>query len=389
VAHLLEGSVQKSGERVRITAQLVNADDGYHLWSQTYDRTLEDIFAVQDEIASEVAEAMQVTLLGKASAAPEKVSELTGQAYNDYLKGLYERNRGGIENNQRAVEYFERAIEEDPNLALAWAGLSLSQSYITGFNDTDFGAGYEEARASALRALELDPELPEAHRALSVVQSAYDWDWAAAEASLDRALALRPGDAEIRRQFAQLLASLGQSDEALAEIRRAAELDPLDWSSQHALANALTSRGETEEALAIFNHLREVDPERPVLNWSLGRLWFKEGAYRKALDEFSQEKFEFLALTGQAIAHHHLGQRDEAVAALQTLISTMGESSSYQIAQVYAQWGDFDNAMSWLERGYNIRDPGLQYLGVDVYTKPLRADPRFQAFLKKMNLAGP
>jgi TolB-like protein/Flp pilus assembly protein TadD len=388
VAHLLEGSVQKAGNRVRITAQLVNADDGYHLWSQTYDRTLEDIFAVQDEIASEVAEAMQVTLLGKASPAPEKVSELTGAAYNDYLKGLYERNRGTVEGNQRAMEHFQRAIEEDPSLALAWAGMALSRAYLTGFDDEDFAPGYEKARASALRALELDPDLPEAHLALSEIQQAFDWDWAAAEASLDRAIALRPGDSEIRMKRAQLLSTLGRKQEALAESRTAAELDPLDWPAQHSYARALIMDEYSEQAHAIFERLKALDPERPVLHWSMGRMFAVGGDHEKALEEYRQEKLEFLALCGQATSYHHLGQKDQALTALQKLISTVGESASYQIASVYAQWGDVDNAMSWLERGYTIRDPGLQYLVPDWFFDPLREDPRFQALLRKMNLAG-
>ncbi|MGD9265062.1 MAG: hypothetical protein PVJ71_04715, partial [Lysobacterales bacterium] len=151
VAHVLEGSVQKSGERVRITAQLINAGDGYHLWSETYDRTLQDIFAVQDEIASEVARAMKVTLLGHAEHAQPEISQTTGDAYNTYLKGLYESRRGNLEGHNQAIAYFQQAVQQDPGLALAWAGLAASRAYVTGFQDTDFKAGFEQARAAALR----------------------------------------------------------------------------------------------------------------------------------------------------------------------------------------------------------------------------------------------
>lgn len=387
VANVLEGSVQKSGERVRITAQLVSAGDGYHLWSQTYDRTLNDIFAVQDEIANEVAKAMKVTLLGLgAGDEPVAVSQDTGAAYNDYLKGLYERNRGNMESNQRAIDYFRRALQVDPDLALAWAGLSSALSYKTGFDDADFSAGYAEARTSAFRALEINPNLPEGYMALAEIQRAHDWDWEAAEISLNRALALRPGDTEIRRNLAHLMSSRGKADEAFAEYQRVAAQDPLDLQAQRSLANALASRGRYDEALNIYEHLKEIDPERPALHWGWGILWLRQGEYQQALNEFSQEPFKFFQLTGVAIAHHHLKQKEQAVATLQELISTMGESSSYQIAEVYTQWGDFDNAMSWLERGYNIRDPGLQYLGTDFLFDPIREDPRFKAFLHKMNL---
>ena len=304
VAHLLEGSVQKSGEQVRITAQLINADDGYHLWSQTYDRTLKDIFAVQDEIANEVARAMRVTLLGHAETAETVAASMeSGAAYNDYLKGLYEQHRGNLESNDRAIEYFQRALQEDPNMALAWAGLASSLAYKTGFEDTDFTAGYEAARSSAIRALEINPDLPEGHIALAEIQAAYDWDWEGAEASLNRAFELRPGDTKIRRELALLKALRGKLDEAFAEYQRVVELDPLDVQAQRSLANALAARGRFDEALRIFNHLLETDPDRPVTYWSLGSMWLQQGDYQQALDAFSREPFRFLALTGEAIAH--------------------------------------------------------------------------------------
>jgi TolB-like protein/Tfp pilus assembly protein PilF len=386
VAHLLEGSVQKSGERVRITAQLINTGDGYHLWSETYDRTLEDIFAVQDEIADEVAGAMQVALLGKdAAAAPSPSSKNAADAYNDYLKGLYEYKQGTMGSNEQAVSYFRRALEKDPNLALAWAGLAMSLDYITGFADGDFTAGFEEARASALRALEIDPDLPEGHLALAGIQQAHDWDWEAAEASFNRALSLRPGDTDIRRELALLKSIRGDRDAAFSEYKLVAEQDPLDLRAQMALANAYMVRGQYDEAARIFDAVREKDPSRPALYWRRGRLELLRGDYQSALDEFSRESFDFLKLTGQAVSYYHLQQQNEAVAALQTLISSMGESSSYQIAQVYAQWGDADNAMSWIERGYNIRDPGIQFISLDSFFDPIRDDPRFQAFLQRMN----
>ncbi len=386
VAHLLEGSVQKSGERVRITAQLINAGDGYHLWSETYDRTLEDIFAVQDEIADEVARAMQVALLGKEKVAePSASSKDAAAAYNDYLKGLYELNQQNMESNERAVVYFRRAIEEDPNLALAWAGLAMALDYITGFGDGDFKAGFEEARASAMRALEINPDLPEGHLALAGIQQALDWDWEAAEASLNRALALRPGDAEIRGELARLKDSRGKTEEAFSEYQLVVQQDPLDLRAQLALASAYARRGRYDEAGKILDEVQQKDPSRPVLQWYKGTLNLRQGLYQAALEEYSKEIFDFLKFTGQAISYHHLQQKDESVAALQTLISTTGESASYQIAMVYAQWGDADNAMTWLERGYAIRDPGLQYMNQAFQFDPIRDDPRFQAFLQKMN----
>ena len=388
VAHVLEGSVQKSGVQIRITAQLINAEDGYHLWSQTYDRTLEDIFAVQDEIANEVAKAMRVTLLGHSADAHQSVSRDTGSAYNDYLKGHHEAGRANLQGHEQALLYFESALRQDPNLALAWAGKSESQAYITGFSDTDFEAGYEEARRSALRALELDPDLPEAYVALADIQSSFDWDWAAAEASLKRALGLRPGDTTIRLELAGLKIIRGRTDEAFADVQQVIEQDPLNWRAQRRLAGGLAYRGRFDEAQRILDQMQETDPNRSALYWQRGSAQLMQGDYEGALEEFAREPFEFLKLTGEAIAYHHLQRRDEAVAALQSLISTMGESSSFQIAAVYAQWGDADNAMNWLERGYVIRDPGLAFLGNNFLFYPIQDDPRFQAFLRKMNIGG-
>ena len=388
VAHILEGSVQKSGVQIRITAQLINADNGYHLWSQTYDRTLDDIFAVQDEIAEEVAKAMRVTLLGHEAEVLRSHSQGAMNAYNEYLKGHHEALRGNMEGHERALVHFEQALQQDPNLALAWAGQSASQAYITGFADTDFAAGYEEARGSALRALQLDPDLPEGYVALSNIQQAFDWDWAAAEASLRRALELRPGDTAILLELATLKVVRGRRDEAYADIQKVVERDPLNWMAQRRLAGALVVRGRFEEALRILDRQEAEDPSRTALYWARGSMRLRQGEYELALQEFAKERFDFLELTGKAITLHHLGRRDEAVAALQALISTMGESSAFQIASVYAQWGDADNAMSWLERGYVIRDPGLQFVGANFLFDPLRDDPRFKAFLDKMNFEG-
>ena len=387
-AYVVEGSVRKAGDNLRITAQLIEAASDTHLWSQTYDRTLDDIFAVQDEIADEVAKAMRVTLLGHDAEVQRSHSQGAMGAYNEYLKGHHQALRGNVQGHEQALVHFEQALLQDPNLAVAWAGQSISQAYITGYADTDFSAGYEDARRSALRALELDPDLPEGYIALSDVQQSFDWDWAAAEASLRRALELRPGDAAILLDLASLKAIRGRRDEAYADIQDVVERDPLNLNARRWLAGAYAARGRVDEALQIYDQLELVDPSRTALYWVRGSLWLRQGEYELALQEFAKERFDFLELTGKAIAYHHLGQRDEAVAALQALISTMGESSSFQIAAVYAQWGDADNAMSWLERGYVIRDPGLAFLRITQLFDPIGEDPRFKAFLAKMNFEG-
>ncbi len=387
VANILEGSVQKSGERIRITAQLVNASNGYHLWSQTFDRTLEDIFAVQDEIAVEVTKALKVALLGaEVQAAEPHVAASSSAAYTEYLKGRYADKLNTIEGALEAIDHYQRAIDLDPAMSLAWAGLASATAWHTGYS-SDFAEGYEKARTAANKALELDDSLPEAHLALADVQMSHDWDWSGAQASLQRALSLRPGDANILQKLARLEGILGKKEESLSHMQQAAILDPLDWGIQTGLAVAYSGTGQFDRSLEILRRVREMEPGRSGTHYRFGRHFLRTGKFNEALEEFKLETFDFLSVSGQALALDKLGKTAQSQAQLNLLITKIGESASYQIAQVYAQREDADSAMTWLERGFVIRDPGLVYLKSDSTFDPLRDDPRFQALLKKMNLA--
>ncbi len=387
VANILEGSVQKSGERIRITAQLVNASNGYHLWSQTFDRTLEDIFAVQDEIAVEVTKALKVALLGaEVQAAEPHVAASSSAAYTEYLKGRYADKLNTIEGALEAIDHYQRAIDLDPTMGLAWAGLASATAWHTGYS-SDFAEGYEKARTAANKALELDDSLPEAHLALADVQMSHDWDWSGAQASLQRALSLRPGDANILQKLARLEGILGKKEESLSHMQQAAILDPLDWGIQTGLAVAYSGTGQFDRSLEILRRVREMEPGRSGTHYRFGRHFLRTGKFNEALEEFKLETFDFLSVSGQALALDKLGKTAQSQAQLNLLITKIGESASYQIAQVYAQREDADSAMTWLERGFVIRDPGLVYLKSDSTFNPLRDDPRFQSLLEKMNLA--
>jgi len=387
VANILEGSVQKSGERIRITAQLVNASNGYHLWSQTFDRTLEDIFAVQDEIAVEVTKALKVALLGaEVQAAEPHVAASSSAAYTEYLKGRYADKLNTIEGALEAIDHYQRAIDLDPAMSLAWAGLASATAWHTGYS-SDFAEGYEKARAAANKALELDDSLPEAHLALADVQMSHDWDWSGAQASLQRALSLRPGDANILQKLARLEGILGKKEESLSHMQQAAILDPLDWGIQTGLAVAYAGNGQFDQSLEILRRVREMEPGRSGTHYRFGRQFLRTGKFNEALEEFKLETFDFLSVSGQALALDKMGKTAESQSQLNLLITAIGESASYQIAQVYAQREDADSAMTWLERGFVIRDPGLVYLKSDNTFDPVRDDPRFQALLEKMHLA--
>ena len=387
VANILEGSVQKSGERIRITAQLVNASSGYHLWSQTFDRTLEDIFAVQDEIAVEVTKALKVALLGaEVQAAEPHVAATNAAAYTEYLKGRYAEKLNTLEDALVAIDHYQRAIDLDPAMALAWAGLASATAWHTGYS-SDFAEGFEKARAAANKALELDDALPEAHLALAEIQLGHDWDWTGAQASLQRALSLRPGDANILQELARLEGILGRQEEALRYMQQAAVLDPLDWGIQFGLASAYAGTEQFDQSLEILRRVREMDPGRSGTHYRFGRNYLRADKPGEALEEFKLETFDFLSISGQAMALDKLGKTAQSQSQLNSLITTIGESASYQIAQVYAQRGDADSAMTWLERGFVIRDPGLVYLKSDKTFDPVRSDPRFQSLLEKMHLA--
>ncbi len=383
VATLLEGSVRKEGNRVRITAQLINVSDGFHLWSETYDRELKDVFAVQDEIARSVAEALKLTLLGgRSPATPTKNTE----AYNAYLQGRYFYEQGNKADLEKAVGYYEQAISLDSDYALAWAGLAEARAWQTGQGHVPLAEGYRKARVAAERALALDPNSANAHAALGVVQMWYDWDWTGAKASFQRALALEPGNAKVVMGAADLSRTLGRFEQALALSRRAAELDPLSASAHESLGITAYYAGRLEEALAALNKALELSPERPIARMWLAVVYLAQSQPQEALAEMAREGEPFWRLQGLALAYHALGQKKESDAALAEVIKKYQAVAAYQIAEVYAFRGESDRAFEWLERAYAQRDPGLAWVKGDPLLKNLERDPRWAAFLKKMRL---
>jgi len=385
VATILEGSVRKEGQRVRITAQLIKVADGFHLWSETYDRQLNDIFAVQDEIARSVAGSLKVTLLGGKTATPS-TQGANAEAYNAYLQGEYFSKRGSKENLEKAVSYYEQAIKLDPGYALAWVGLGVARSSQADRGYLPTEEGYRKAREAAERALALDPNLAEAHAAMGWIKKNYDWDWAGADASYQRALALEPGNATVVRGAAALAATLGRFEEAMALDRRAVELDPLSVATHNNLGLAAYRAGRLEEAAAAFKKAVELNPERPSVHADLGRVYLAQAHPQEALAEMEREPEPFWRLYGLALAYHALGQKKEADAALAELVAKYQAEAAFQIAEVYAFRGEADRAFEWLERAYAQRDAGLSEMKGDPLLKSLERDPRYAAFLKKMRL---
>jgi TolB-like protein/class 3 adenylate cyclase/Flp pilus assembly protein TadD len=399
VATVLEGSVRKAGKRVRITAQLVQVATDSHLWSETYDRELEDIFAVQDDIAQSVVKELRSALLGEkrqvsASAAVKAEVQAAAKgraenatAYPLYLQGLFFADRITREDLAKGIEYFREAIELDPGFALAWAALSRAHLHEAGYSWAPLDEGFNQARTAAERALELEPDLAEGYVALGLVQVNYDWDWEGADASFRRALELAPGNAEALRSAAMLAGSVGRHEEAVALARRAVLLDPLSMSAQRSLGAQCLRAGLLDEAKAVVKKAIEFHPQGGLLHCWLGRVYLAQGRIEEARAAFEAEVIEYFRLQGLALVEYAQGRRAKSDAALRGLIDKYAQESAYQVAEVYAYRGEVDVAFQWLERAYAQHDPGLSGSKSNALLRSLHGDPRWQPFLEKMRLA--
>lgn len=385
VVTILEGSVRKEGDRVRVTAQLIKVSDGFHLWSESYDREMTDILAVQDEIARSVAGALKVTLLGQ-QAAPGSKPAGNVEAYNAYLQGRYFYEQGGKEGWARAASSYEEALRLDPEYAPAWAGLAETRDSQAGQGSMPMVEGYRQARMAAERALALDPNLADAHAALGLVQRNWDWDWPGAEASFGRALALEPENAKVLMRATDLNRTLGRFEESLMLGRRAVEIDPLGVWAHQSLGQTSFYVGRLEEAEAVFQKALELAPENPIVRTGLAWVYLAQARPQQALALATEERERFWQLYMLALAHQALGQKKESDAALAEMIEKDRDTAAFQIAEVYAFRGEADRAFEWLERAYAQRDPGCALVKGDPLMKNIERDPRYAAFLKKMRL---
>lgn len=399
VAHVLEGSVRRAGKRVRITAQLIQVATDSHLWSETYERQLDDIFAVQDDIARAVVKELRAALLGGTPgemantalnaevAAAAKGRAQSADAYSLYLQGRFFADRITREDLIKGMGFFRRAVELEPTFALAWAGLSRAHLHEAGYSWTPLDRGLADARAAAARALELEPNLPEGHVALGLVQMNYDWDWHGADASFRRALDLAPGNMEALRGAAVLAGSIGRHDEAVALARRAVLLDPLSMSAHRTLGARCLSAGLLDEAEAVIKEAIELNSQGGLLHCWLGRVHLARGQIADARRAFEREVIELFRFQGLALIEHAQGRRSASDVALRGLIDKYASESAYQAAEVYAYRGEVDLAFQWLERAYAQRDPGLSGAKSNALLGSLHGDLRWQTFLKKMGLA--
>jgi len=383
VAHVLEGSVRKAGNSVRITAQLIKAGTDTHLWSQTYDRKLDDIFAIQDEIAADVVKQLKVTLLG---AAP-KVRTTDPEAYALYLQAVQLGRQFTAEPFQQSDALYRKVLAIDPRYAPAWYGLARNFGNETGQGLLPVKEGFAQAREAAVRALAIDPDYAPAHAQLAWIAMYGDSDLAGAAQHLERALALDPVDMRVLTTSATLLQSLGRLDEALALEEAAIRRDPVNVTALFNLGYHQRMAGRLDAAIASFRTVLSLSPGNGGAHCQLGLALLLKGDAKGALAEIEQETSEIYKMIGLPMVYHALGRKAEFDAALAALIAKYEKDGPSNIASVYAYRGEADKAFEWLDKAVEYGDGGLGEIVTDNLFDKIHADPRWLEFLRKIGKA--
>ena len=383
VAHVLEGSVRKSGNHLRITAELVRADSGYHVWSQTYDRTYNDIFKVQDEIAAAVVDALKVSLL--STSMPKAVTAANPEAYTLYLKARALVNQVTRQAVEQGAIYLRQALDLDPKFAPAWALYAKTRTILYEAGNIDFQRARDEARDAAMRAVALDPKLCAAHVSMARVHSFFEWNWAAMDAEIALARQLDPNDSDALRYAGILSLIRGRSIDAIGVLQRAVELDPLAGANYMILGNAYLAAGRLQESRLAFQHSAALTPELGG-HWGAAEVLLIGADAAAALTEFELCPEENDRLAGRALALHALGRKAAADAALAELERRFADSDSFNVAMIHSYRGDIDQSFTWLGRAYARRDRNLATIKSEPLAQNLRGDPRYDAMLRKLKL---
>jgi len=383
VAHVLEGSVRKAGNSVRITAQLIKAGTDTPLWSQTYDRKLDDIFAIQDEIAADVVKQLKVTLLG---AAPKARTTDPG-AYALYLQAVQLGRQFTAEAFQQSDALYHKVLAIDPRYAPAWYGLARNFGNEPSQGLLSNKEGYAQAREANMKALAIDPDYAPAHAQLGWTAMYDDNDLAGAAQHLKRALAVDPADLDVLNNSAALLQSLGRLDEALALEEAILRRDPVNVSALFNLGLGQRMTGRFDAAIASFRAVLSLSPSNGGAHCQLGVALLLKGDAHGALAEIEQETSEIYKMIGLAMAYHALGRKADSDAALSALIAKYEKDWSYNIAYVYAYRGEADKTFAWLDKAVEYGDPGLGEIVTDNLFDKIHADPRWLPFLRKLGKA--
>jgi TolB-like protein/tRNA A-37 threonylcarbamoyl transferase component Bud32 len=383
VAHLLEGSVRKVGKAVRVTTQLIQASDGVQLWSQTYDADMGDIFKVQDEIADNVAKALNTTL-SIAGAPLGRQADV--EAYNLVLEGNYYKARRTKANVEKAVQLYRKAIDTRPNYALAWARLASAYLTLEQFNGTASAENNARIVDALERAIRLDPTLVWAYYTRAGFEIAIQWDWAAANADHERMRALDPGNSLLPSALGDMAMVSGHIAEALGYYERAIELNPLDGYSLESISEALCASDRLPECLQYRLKLQQLHPDFDGVNSLVGMAHLYLGQLAEARDAMSKEPEEDRRLAGLAAVYAAMGKRTESDAALKTLEHGFAADDAFEIAQIHAFRGEADSAFDWLQRSYQRHDSKILSIKTEPALRNLRSDRRFRALLVELKL---
>jgi TolB-like protein/Tfp pilus assembly protein PilF len=391
VANIMEGSVQRSADQVRVNVQLIKAENDAHLWADTFDRKLTDIFKIESEIAKTVAETLRAKLTGSEQHAIAARPTENTEAYQLYLKGRFFWNKRTGENLKKAADYFNEAIGADPKYALAYVGLADAYVLMPFYSGGAPQDCYPKAKAAAKKALELDDALAEAHTSLAYVLHVYDLDFDGSTREFERAIELNPNYATAHHWYGiELLGSLGRVDEAIREMKRALELDPLSLPINGALGRIYYFARRYDEAIEQLRKTSEMDPGFYYAHWNLGSALVAKGAIDAAIEEYQKARTLnddpfVLGLLGHAYASS--GNKTEAMKILDELaaLSKQRYVSAYSFALVYLGLGDKEETLRWLEKSYQDRAGNdLAYIRVEPFLDSLRGDPRFEALVQKI-----
>jgi TolB-like protein/DNA-binding winged helix-turn-helix (wHTH) protein/Flp pilus assembly protein TadD len=384
VASVLEGSVRRSGRTIRVTAQLNDAVTGFHLWSQTYDRDLGDVLKLQTDIATAVAAALKVTLLGDEAAKIELGGTRNPAAFDAYLRGAKaQTTQHSMEDLQAAIAAYTEAIRLDSNYALAFAGRSVTLSFSTLLARSGRERIFAAARADAQRAIALAPSMTEGHMALAMFFGGTQ-DFTRAMAEYQQAVTLGPGNARALQPAGSFLVLMGRTDTGISTARRVVVLDPLNPLTHHSLALALLYARRYEEALAAFGQFVSLDPDAPQGYGGRGYAYLLLGDAERARESCAAKPEHWNNQSCLVLANDRLGRHADAETALARLKVLMGDGAAYEYATIYAQRGDLGEALNWLETALRLRDPFLLLLKTDPLMDPLRNEPRFQAVIQEL-----
>ena len=403
VTRLVEGSVRKAGDVVRIAARLTQATSGEEIWSENYTRNLKDVFAVQTELAQTIVEQLKGQLADGTSnpaakaaiqaevRAADKGGTRNVEAHEAYLQGRFFLNRHSEKEADQARVAFEHAVQLDPKFALAWADLAQAHvwtcNYGTEGGQKGFNAHLAAARDSVERALSIEPDLPDALYPRAMIETNFDYNWKGAAETLRQALALAPQDPTLLMEACNLANVRGELEQGLSFIREAVALDPVNAQARAFLANALTAAGRQEEARAEYTRVIALNPSAPNAHAAIGLTYLAEGKLEEAAVAAQKDAADWARLLTLSCARWEQRRIPESDAALAELIAKFGETAAFQIAEVYGYRNDKDQAFQWLERARRQRDAGLAALRIDPLLANLRGDPRWDAFLRTMGLA--